>query len=172
MDEGYTGICEADLDSGISALFIKHLFDKPSIITNHSLDTIHNRVTYMHCFAPTRMFGAGGRPLPYEIERHGESHGMGAVPFVEFPAGETLTTIRISMLKKKIAVRTGRIIGMVKDEKACRVKVLVESDAKKILENYDWDTFGFHRVSFLGDHRHDIISAARLAGLEVSEEDG
>jgi len=96
---------------------------------------------------------------------------MGAVPFVEFPAGETLTTIKISMLKKKIAVRTGRIIGMVKDEKACRVKVLVESDAKKILENYDWDTFGFHRVSFLGDHRSDVISAASLAGLEVCEED-
>ncbi|MBO3754063.1 MAG: hypothetical protein FGF53_04200 [Candidatus Brockarchaeota archaeon] len=171
MDEGYTGICEADLDSGISALFVRHLFDKPSIMTNHSLDTVHNRVTYMHCFAPTRMFGLGGEPLPYEIERHGESHGMGAVPFVEFPVGETLTTIKISVLKKKIAVRTGRIIGMVRDEKACRVKVLVESDAKKILENYDWDTFGFHRVSFLGDHRHDIISAARLAGLEVSEED-
>lgn len=171
MDESYTGICEADLDSGISALFVRHLFDKPSIMTNHSLDTVHNRVTYMHCFAPTRMFGIGREPLPYEIERHGESHGMGAVPFVEFPVGETLTTIKISMLKKKIAVRTGRIIGMVKDEKACRVKVLVESDAKKILENYDWDTFGFHRVSFLGDHRDEVISAARLAGLEVSEED-
>ncbi|MBO3841290.1 MAG: hypothetical protein FGF48_02605 [Candidatus Brockarchaeota archaeon] len=95
----------------------------------------------------------------------------GGSAIVEFPLGETLTTIKISILKKKIAVRTGRIIGMVKDEKACRVKVLVESDAKKILENYDWDTFGFHGVSFLGDHRHDIISAARLAGLEVSEED-
>jgi hypothetical protein len=171
MDEGFAGICEADLDSGVSALFVRYLFDEPSILTNHSLDTIHNRVTYMHCFAPTRMRGIGKEPLPYEIERHGESHGMGAVPFVEFPAGETLTTIKISMLKKKIAVRTGRIIGMVKDEKACRVKVLVESDAKKILENYDWDTFGFHRVSFLGDHRSDVISAASLAGLEVCEED-
>ncbi len=171
MDEGYTGICEADLDSGISALFVRYLFDKPSIMTNHSIDTIHNRVTYMHCFAPTRMSGIGEEPLPYEIERHGESHGMGAVPFVEFPAGETLTTIKISMLKKKIAVRTGRIIGMIKDEKACRVKVLVESDAKKILENYDWDTFGLHRVSFLGDHRDDVISAASLMGLEVYEED-
>jgi len=171
MDEGYTGICEADLDSGVSALFVRYLFDKPSILTNHSLDTIHNRVTYMHCFAPTGMRGIGKEPLPYEIERHGESHGMGAVPFVEFPAGETLTTIKISILKKKIAIRTGIIVGMVRDEKACRVKVLVESDAKKILENYDWDAFGFHRVSFLGDHRDDVIAAAKLTGLEVCEED-
>ncbi len=171
MDEGLTGICEANLDSGISALLIRYLFDRPSIMTNHSLDTIHNRATYMHCWAPTRLYGKEKEPLPYEIERHGESYGMGAVPFVEFPIGETLTTIKISMLKKKIAIRTGKILGTLRDEKACRVKVLVETNARKILENYDWDTFGFHRISFLGDYRDEIIFAAKLLGLEVFEED-
>jgi hypothetical protein len=117
------------------------------------------------------MYGKDKEALPYEIDRHGELHGMGAVPLVEFPHGEMLTTIKISILKKKIAVRTGKIIGTIRDEKACRVKILVETNAKKILEKYDWDTFGLHRVSFLGDHRDEIISAAKLLGLTVVEED-
>ena len=176
MDEGSTGICESDLDSGISALLVRYLFGLPSFLTNQSLDTVHNRATYMHCYAPTRMYGKDAGPLPYEIDTHGETEapGLGAVPLVHFPPGETLTTIKISLLKKKIAIRTGRIIGMVRDEKACsacRVKVLVETNAKRILENYDWDTFGLHRVSFLGDHRDEIITAASLLGLEVCEED-
>jgi len=172
MDEGCAGICESDLDSGVSALLARYLFDKPSIMTNQSLDTVHDRVTYMHCWAPTRLYGLDREPLPYEIDRHGESHGMGAVPYVEFPKGEVLTTIKVSVLKKKVALRSGRIAGSTaEDERACRVKVIVEDDAEKILEKYDWDTFGLHRVSFLGDHRRTVRCAAKLLGLELVEED-
>jgi len=172
MDEGYPGICEADLDSGVSALLVRYLFDKPSIITNQSLDTVNNLVTYMHCWAPTRLHGIDRKPLSYEIDRHGESYGMGAVPFVKFPKGETLTTIKISMLKKKVAVRSGKIVDTIsEDSRACRVKVIVEDDAEKILEKYDWHTFGLHRVSFLGDHRKEVVYAAKLLGLELVEED-
>ena len=176
MDDGSTGICESDLDSGVSALFVRYLFGLPSFLTNQSLDTVHNRATYMHCYAPTLLYGKGKEPLPYEIDTHGETEapGLGAVPLVHFPPGETLTTIKISVLKRKIAIRSGTIVGMVRDEKACpacRVKVLVETNAKKILENYDWDTFGLHRVSFLGDHRDETIATASLLGLEVCEED-
>ncbi|MCX8189364.1 MAG: hypothetical protein N3F64_06600 [Nitrososphaeria archaeon] len=172
MDEGIVGICESDLDSGISALLVRYLFDKPSIMTNQSLDTVNNLVTYMHCWAPTRLYGIEKEPLPYTIDRHGESYGMGAVPFVEFPKGEILTTIKVSILRKKIALRTGKIVNTVsEDDRACRVKVIVEDDVGKILEKYDWDTFGLHRVSFLGDYRREIGYAAKLLGLEIVEED-
>lgn len=172
MDEGLVGICESDLDSGISALLVRYLFDKPSIMTNQSLDTVHNLVTYMHCWAPTRLYGLEKESLKYEIDRHGESHGMGAIPFVEFPKGEILTTIKISVLKKKIALRSGKIENTVaEDDRACRVKVIVEDDAEKILEKFDWNTFGLHRVSFVGDYRREIGYAAKLLGLELVEED-
>ena len=49
-----------------------------------------------------------------------------------------------------------------------------ESIASRILENYDYQshqTFGWHRVSVVGDFRDDIKIAARLLGLEVIEED-
>ncbi len=172
MDEGIVGICESDLDSGISALLVRYLFDKPSIMTNQSLDTVHNLVTYMHCWALTKLYGIEKEPLPHEIDRHGESYGLGAVPFVNFPEGEILTTIKISMLKKKIALRSGKIVKTVTDDdRACRVKVIVEDNAEKILEKYDWDTFGLHRVSFLGDYKREIGYAAKLLGLKLVEED-
>lgn len=76
------------------------------------------------------------------------------------------------MLKKKIALRSGKIVNTVADDnRACRVKVIVGDDAEKILEKYDWDTFGLHRVSFLGDYKREIGYAAKLLGLELVEED-
>ena len=66
---------------------------------------------------------------------------------------------------------TAKIIDNIDDEKACVTKVLVESDVQKILDNYDWNAFGWHRVSFVGDWRGKFIIGAKLLGLEVIEED-
>ncbi len=88
-----------------------------------------------------------------------------------FPAGETVTTIKISVFHKKIAIRMGTIIDNVKDERGCVSKMLVRSDARKILENYDWDTFGWHRVTFIGDWKEQFVIAAKWFGLEVIKED-
>jgi len=121
--------------------------------------------------APSKLYGPDGPSAEYEIIHHGEAHFVGAVPRVEFPIGEDLTTIKVSLLEKKLALRHGKIVDQVVDEKACVNKVLVEDDAEKILENYDWMAFGWHRVSFVGDWRREFKAAARLAGLELVEED-
>ncbi|MGC8787024.1 MAG: hypothetical protein ACP5Q1_06325 [Anaerolineae bacterium] len=171
LNDSFTATCESDLDSNLSALLGCSLFGRPGFVSNHCLDLAHKRVIYLHCMAATKLYGPGGPPAELDIVHHGESHFIGAVPRVRFPAGEGLTTIKISMLEKKLALRHGRILGQVADEKGCVTKVLVESDAERILENYDWMTFGWHRVSFVGDWRKEFIAAARLAGLEVVEED-
>jgi len=49
-------------------------------------------------------------------------------------------------------------------------KVLVESDSNQALNNYDWDAFGWHRVSFLGDFQEKFRIAAILLGLDMIEE--
>lgn len=171
LNDGFIATCEADLDSHISALLGYYLFGRPGFVSNHTLDLAHNQVTYLHCMASSKPYGPEGPSVEYNIVRHGESHFVGAVPRVEFPVGEDLTTIKLSLLEKKLALRYGRIIGQVVDEKACVNKVLVEDDAEKILENYDWMTFGWHRVSFVGDWRREFKAAVRLAGLELVEED-
>ena len=57
------------------------------------------------------------------------------------------------------------------DKKGCVSKMLVKSNVEKILKNYKWESFGWHRVTFIGDWREDFIIGALILGLEVVEED-
>jgi len=47
----------------------------------------------------------------------------------------------------------------------------LESDVEKIMENYDWNAFGWHRVTFIGDWKEDFINGAKILGLKVVEDD-
>ena len=53
----------------------------------------------------------------------------------------------------------------------CRTKLAVDTDAKRLLENLDWKTFGNHRVVFYGDHREEFKNMATLLGYEAVEKD-
>jgi len=169
--QGYYGICESDMDCAISYLFGLTLTGRPGFVSNQSLDTSKNQITYMHCVAPSKLHGLEGNEASYEIRYHGETHLLGASPSVKFPIGEILTTIKISVFNKKIALRTGKIVDNVVDDNGCVTKVLVKGNVKKILENYDWESFGWHRVSFVGNWRNIFIKGAELLGLEIIEED-
>jgi hypothetical protein len=169
-DQKY-GVCESDMDCLISYLFGLSLTNRPGFVSNHTFDTKRNQVTYLHCICSNKPFGPGGASCNYDIWYHGETAILGASPRVEYPIGEYLTSIKISVFEKKIAIRTGKIVENVVDEKACTTKIVVESNVKKILENYDWGAFGWHRVSFLGDWRETFIQGAKLLGLEVVEAD-
>jgi len=170
-NEGCYGICESDMDCAISYIFGLNLTGRPGFVSNHTLDLEKNQVTYLHCLAANKLYGVDGPSAEYEIVRHGESGILGASPRVKFPIGEPVTTIKISVFEKKIAIRQGKIIDNVVDKKGCVSKMLVESNTRKILENYNWDTFGWHRCTFIGNWKEEFIIAAKLLGLDVVEED-
>ncbi|NVM38650.1 MAG: hypothetical protein HWN81_23890, partial [Candidatus Lokiarchaeota archaeon] len=69
------------------------------------------------------------------------------------------------------SIRRGKIIDNVVDKKGCVSKMLVKDNVKKIMRNYDWESFGWHRVTFIGDWKDDFIIGANLLGLEIIEED-
>lgn len=169
--EGSTGVCESDMDCGITMLLGRYITGRPGFIANDAYDLSNNRITYLHCTAPIKPYGPEGLSLNYNIVTHGDSRFVGASPSVKYPEGEDLTTIKISVLEKKIAIRHGKTLGSVEDKEGCRNKVLVESNARRALENYNEKTFGWHRVSFIGEFREKLITAARLLGLEIVEED-
>ncbi|MFX1287537.1 MAG: hypothetical protein ACFFFY_03110 [Promethearchaeota archaeon] len=169
--EGKYGICESDMDSAISFLFGLYLTRRPGYVSNHTLDMERNQITYMHCVAPCNLQGAEGPQALYDIVYHGETHFLGASPRVKFPIGKPVTTIKIGVFEKKISIRTGKIIDNIVDEKGCVSKMLVESNVEKIMKNYDWSTFGWHRVTFIGDWKEDFINGARILGLDIVEED-
>ena len=170
-NERVYGICESDLDCAISYLFGLYLTNRPGFVSNHTLDLVNNQITYLHCVAANRLYGVNGPSADFDIVYHGETHILGASPRVKFPIGELATTIKISIFERKIAIRQGKIIDNVIDDRACVSKMLVEGDTKKILDNYDWDTFGWHRVTFIGDWKDKFIIGAKILGLEVVEED-
>ena len=170
-NEGIYGICESDMDSTVSFLFGLYLTGRPGFVSNHTLDVINDQITYMHCVAPNKLFGIDGPSAPYEIVFHGETHYLGASPCVKFPVGEIVTTIKISVFKKKISIRRGKIIDNVVDKKGCVSKMLVKDNVEKIMRNYDWESFGWHRVSFIGDWKEHFIIGAKILGLKIIEED-
>jgi len=170
-NEGLYGICESDMDSTISFLFGLYLSGRPGFVSNHAFDIANEQITYMHCVAPNRLYGVDGPAAPYEIVFHGETHLLGASPCVKFPIGEPVTTIKISVLDKKISIRQGTILDNVVDEKGCVSKMLVKSNVEKIMKNYNWEAFGWHRVTFIGDWKEDFINGAKLLGLEVIDDD-
>jgi len=169
--ENIYGICESDTDSAISFLVGLYLTGRPGYVSNHTLDLENKRVTYMHCVAPCNLYGKEHEILNYDIVYHGESNFLGAVPRIKFPKGEVTTTIKISVPTKKLALRQGTILGNSEESGGCVGKVWVEDDVNKILENYNWETFGWHRVTFLGDWKKQFKVAAALLGLELIEED-
>ncbi|MFW9902537.1 MAG: hypothetical protein ACFFDY_14820, partial [Candidatus Thorarchaeota archaeon] len=170
-NEGKYGICESDMDSTVSFLFGLYLTNRPGFVSNHTFDLTNEQITYMHCVAPDKLYGLDGPSTPYEIVFHGETHYLGASPCVKFPIGEIVTTIKISVFNKKISIRQGKIIDNVVDDKGCVSKMLVKSNVEKIMKNYDWDTFGWHRVTFIGDWKDIFIIGAKILGLEIIEED-
>ncbi|MFX1320179.1 MAG: hypothetical protein ACFFAQ_00915 [Promethearchaeota archaeon] len=170
-NERIYGICESDLDCAISYLFGLYLTNRPGFVSNHTLDLLNNQITYLHCVAANRLYGVNGPSADFDIVYHGETHIIGASPRVKFPIGQLATTIKISIFERKIAIRQGKIIDNIIDDRACVSKMLVEGDTKKILDNYDWDTFGWHRVTFVGDWKDKFIIGAKILGLEVVEED-
>jgi hypothetical protein len=171
INDNKYGICESDMDSTISYIFGLTITDRPGFVSNHTIDTINNQITYMHCVAPNKLFGGDGPQSNYEIVYHGETHYLGASPRVKFPIGEITTTIKISVLEKKIAIRTGKIINNVVDDRGCVSKMLVATNIRKVMDNYDWETFGWHRVTFIGDWKEKFIIGAKLLGLDIVIED-
>ena len=165
--EGYYGICESDMDSAMSFMFGLYITGRPGFVSNQTIDSVNDQITYLHCVAPSKLFGIDGPLADYEILYHGETAYLGASPCVKFPIGELVTTIKISVFEKKIEIRTGKIVDNVIDKGGCVSKMLVESDVNKILKDYDWDTFGWHRVTFIGNWKKEFIIGAKILGLDI-----
>ena len=168
LSEGIPACCESDLDSTITLMLGMELTGKPGFVSNYAVDTVKGRLIYLHCMACSRL---AGEELPLAIEPHGEAHLLGASPVVRFPEGVPVTTAKVSVLKGKLALRLATSLGYEEVEEACRNKLVVKANVERILDLSDWETFGWHRVSFLGDYVWEFKAAAKLLGLEVVEED-
>lgn len=170
-NEGFTGVCEADIDSTVTQLLMRYLTGRAGYVSDPVIDTASNQIIYAHCVATNKVYGPDGLANPYLIRSHNEDRKGASVQSL-MPIGEKITTVKISISQEALAIHEGKSIANVEEDKGCRTKLAVEAKARKILENWNAKfNFGWHRVSFYGDWKEKILKLATLLRLKVYEED-
>jgi len=164
---GLVGACEADLNSTVTMIMIRHLASRPGFISDPVFDLPKNQIIYAHCVAPNKVYGPKGVSNPYILRSHAED-GKGAVVQSLMPVGQVVTTVEANVREKALVVHTGKTVANIDEPKACRTKLATQANVDKILSNWRW---GWHRVTFYGDWRKDVKNLATLMRFKVYEED-
>ncbi len=168
-NDGLVGACEGDLASTITMLAVASLTGRPGFISDPVIDTARNQIVYVHCVAPTRVFGPQGRSNPYHLRSHGEDR-KGASMRSLMPRGYLITTLKVDATRRQIIFHQGKSVANIDDPKSCRTKLAVEvkGDLDKLFG--EWDQWGWHRVSFYGDLRRPVEALSHALGLTLIEE--
>ena len=168
-NSGLVGACEADLQSTITMLLMGYLVGRPGYISDPVVDTATNQVIYLHCVAPNKVFGPTGPANPYEILSHAEDRKGAAVRSL-MPVGQVTTTLEFAPTRRQVIVHQAKTTGNVDDHRSCRTKLAAEviGDVDKLLSH--WDQWGWHRVTFYGDHKRAVRQISTLLGFQVVEE--
>ncbi len=168
-DDGAVGACEADLQSTLTMLLMGYQVGRPGYISDPVIDTATNRVIYLHCVAPTKVFGPDGHANSFHIRSHAED-GKGASIRSLLPLNQIVTTLQTSPTRREIILHQAKTVANVDDPKSCRTKLAAEvkGDVQKLLTQ--WDLWGWHRVTFYGDHKLAVTQLATLLGFKLIEE--
>lgn len=168
-NEGLVGACEADQRSTMTKLLMNYLVHQPGFISDPVIDTSKNQIIYAHCTGPTKMYGPEESSNPYHIRSHAEDKKGASIRSL-MPLNKTVTTMQFDHNKKQVIFHQGRTVENVGVERACRTKLAAEvkGDMRKLMEY--WDTWGWHRVTYYGDHKDQLYNIANLLGFEVIEE--
>jgi L-fucose isomerase-like protein len=169
--EGKVGVCEADIDATVSSLLAQYGTGRPGFVSDPFLDTHANRIVYAHCTYCDKPFGKEDpRSCPFYLRSHAEDRKGVAVQSM-LPVEEPLTTIKVSLLDTAASIHSGTSKGNVTEESGCRTKLSAEVPAKKLLKNWHYEKFSWHRVTVFGDYREFFTDLFAIKGLELVEED-
>ena len=162
-DEGWTGVCEADLASTLTQLMVGYIANKPGFVSDPVIETATNTVIHAHCVAATKMDGPNNGPAPYIIRSHTEDN-KGASLQVLMQVGQKVTVAKLVGLETML-ISTGEITACPDVDRGCRTKITTQvADARKMLDNWSG---GVHRVIFYGDWVEDVINLGRLLNYKV-----
>jgi len=170
QDEGLFGVCENDFRSTVTMMvFTAMTKGLMGYVSDPVIDSSHRAIVYAHCVSTRRFFGPESRECPYEILTHSEDR-QGASVRVLAPAGYPVTSLLFDFNSRKMVIHSSIVTGNDYDDRACRTKIITEvvGDYEKIYT--EWDTFGWHRVSFLGDFAKDAEALADRLGYKIIRE--
>ena len=166
LNQGKVAVCEADISSTVTSLILQYLTDKPGFVSDPVIDTASNQIIYAHCVGCAKVYGCkDARTCQFAIRSHAEDKKGASVQII-FPLGEQVTTTNV--YPDEAVIHSGKAVGNVGLQEACRSKLAAETDAQSILDNW----FGkWHRVTVFGDYRKLLMQLYKIKGLTVIEED-
>lgn len=175
LDEGLTGVCEADIKSTITSMIFRfYTGGKPGFVTDPFFDTNLNIITQAHCVSATKMNGPSGKSNPYIIRTHMEDN-KGVSIQVKMDIGQVVTSAQLvdpntMQISTQKITRNSDGIGGCRTKFECKVidpETGEELSAEKYLHNY---VPPLHRVVFYGNYYKDLQKMGKLLGFEVVRE--
>jgi len=170
LNEGLIGGCECDLRSAATMVAMTTLSrGRPGFISDPVIDTAKRQIIYAHCVASNKAFGPQGTANAFEILTHSEDR-QGASVRSLLPLGYMTTTVEFAPERKMILFHQGRAVANDPNDRACRTKLAVEpvGDIEKLFT--EWDSWGWHRVTFYGDLKEPVFALADALGWKVLQE--
>lgn len=170
LNEGLIGACECDMRSTATMVAMTALTrGRPGFISDPVIDTASRHIIYAHCVASNKAFGPAGEANPFTIMTHSEDR-QGASVRSTLPAGYMTTTVEFGPERKVILMHRGKAVGNSEEDRACRTKLVAEpvGDIEKLLT--EWDSWGWHRVTYYGDLKDAVYALADALGWKVLEE--
>ena len=168
QDEGLMGTCENDIESVMTMLLFRALTKgRMGYISDPCIDAPRRSIIFAHCVSTRRFFGPQGPEEPYEILTHcADREGASSRAFA--PVGYPVTTVKLNVTARKLAVQCGIITANDRDDRGCRTKMVVEVRGDNYENIYPhWQTFGWHRVTFIGDFAKDVEKLAEKIGFSL-----
>jgi len=167
-NDGMVGGCEADQMSALTMAVMGAVVRRPGFISDPVIDTSANEIIYAHCVAMTRPFGPDGPSNPYRIRTHSEDR-QGASMQSLLPEGYMTTTLELNPVTRQVILHQAKTSGNNPSDMACRTKLeaVVKGDIEKLTENW---RMGWHRVTFYGEMKEQVIELCERMKLELIEE--
>jgi len=177
LTDGIAAASETLTDCLITQQLGLYITGSGGLLGDYNIDPFNNTAIVCHCEGTFKPYG-DERRAPYIIRNlpFVEENTGGACVQTNYPIGETVTVAKIGMYKEKLSIFTGDTVSGEEifpywDDILGRNKVILKTDAKALLENVDWKSFGNHRTVFFGDYRQEFKDLAKLIGFEVVEKD-
>lgn len=177
LTDGIAAASETLTDCLITQQLGLYITGSGGLLGDYNIDPFNNTAIVCHCEGTFKPYG-DERRAPYIIRNlpFVEENTGGACVQTNYPIGETVTVAKTGMYKEKLSIFTGETVSGEEifpywDDILGRNKVILKTDAKALLENVDWKSFGNHRTVFFGDYRQEFKDLAKLIGFEVVEKD-
>jgi len=165
-DEGLPAACEADIDSLLTMLVLRYLFDKPSFIGDPTVDTVKNTWINSHCTSATKLAGIGSSPEPFLLRRYGHLD-LGVSPQVLWREGQEITLAKFQNSDEMI-IGSGKVVGNIDTPPSymCITSVEVKVDGVEDMRDVEKDVKALHVLLMYENKAKELSSFCQLMGIK------